>query len=96
VERAANGHLLVTGDLTIRGVTREVVLSVEGLAPAVKDPWGNTKSGATATTKIDRKDFGVSWNALMDNGGLVVGNEVAITIDVELVRKNASGTAKSE
>lgn len=96
IEQAANGHLLVTGDLTIRGVTREAVLDVDGLAPAVKDPWGNTKSGATATTRINRKDFGVSWNALMDNGGFVVGEDVTITIDVELVRKNASGAAKSE
>lgn len=87
IERAANGHLLVTGDLAIRGVTREVALDVDGLAPAVKDPWGNTKSGATATTRINRKDFGVSWNALMDNGGFVVGEDVTITIDVELLKK---------
>jgi polyisoprenoid-binding protein YceI len=76
----------VTGDLTIHGVTREVVLNVEGPTPEVKDPWGNIRRGATATTKINRKDFGLTWNAVLETGGVVVGDEVSITIDVEAVR----------
>jgi polyisoprenoid-binding protein YceI len=86
VERTKDG-LKVTGDLTMHGVTKEVVLAVEGPFPPVKDPWGHTKSGASATTKINRQDFGVSWSKTMDQGGLVVGNDVSITIDVELLQK---------
>jgi polyisoprenoid-binding protein YceI len=87
VERAANGRLRVTGELTLRGVTRRVVLDVDGPAAPVKDPWGNIKSGFTATTTINRKDFGLTWNRLLESGGLVVGEEVNITIEAELVRK---------
>jgi polyisoprenoid-binding protein YceI len=85
-ERVAPGKLKVTGDLTIHGVTKQVVLDVEGPTAPVKDPWGNQRAAANATTKINRQDFGVKWNAKMDNGGLVVGDDVAITIDVELVQ----------
>jgi polyisoprenoid-binding protein YceI len=56
----------------------------------VKDPWGNQRAAALATTKINRQDFGVKWNATMDNGGVVVGDDVNITIDVELVQKTAA------
>ena len=64
-----------------------MVLDVEGPVAPIKDQRGNLKSGASATTKINRKDFGVSWHRVMDNGGLVVSDEVAITIDVELVQQ---------
>ena len=85
----AEGGLLrqVIGDLTIRGTTREVTLSVGELTPAVKDPWGKTRRGATATAEINRKDFGLTWNKAMETGGVVVGDEVKITLDVELIRK---------
>ncbi len=83
--KTANG-LAVTGDLTMHGVTREVVLQVEGPSPEVRDPWGNLRRGATATTKINRKDFGLTWNAALETGGVVVGEEVSITIDVEAMR----------
>ena len=86
VEKAGAG-LKVTGTLTMRGVSKEVVLSVEGPAPAVKAPWGNTKSGFTATTKLNRKDFGVQWNKSIDGGGVVVGDEVSVTIELEVVKK---------
>lgn len=89
VEQTEPGKLKVTGDLTIHGVTKSVVLEVEGPSAPVKDPWGNQRAAATATTKINRQDFGVKWNAKMDNGGLVVGDDVAITIDVEMVQKGA-------
>jgi polyisoprenoid-binding protein YceI len=89
VEQVEAGKLKVTGDLTIHGVTKQVVLDVEGPTAPVKDPWGNQRAAANATTKINRQDFGVKWNAKMDSGGLVVGDDVAITIDVELVQKGA-------
>ena len=87
VAKAGEGRLKVTGNLTIHGVTKEVVLDVEGPSPAVKDPWGNTKSGASATTKINRKDFGLTWNKALETGGMVVGEEVLITLEVELLKK---------
>ena len=89
VEQVETGKLKVTGDLTIHGVTKQVVLDVEGPTAAVKDPWGNQRAAANASTKINRQDFGVKWNTKMDNGGWVVGDDVAITIDVEMVQKGA-------
>jgi len=80
-------RLKVIGDLTLRGVTREITVDVEGPTPEVKDPWGNFRRGATATSKINRRDFGITWNKVLDTGGLVVGDEVNIYIEVELVRK---------
>ena len=87
IEQVSAGKLKITGDLTIRGVTKEAVLDVEGPTPPVKDPWGNTRVAANATTKINRQDFGVKWNANMDGGGVVVGDDVAITIDLEMIKK---------
>jgi polyisoprenoid-binding protein YceI len=87
VEKGGTGALKMTGDLTIRGVTKEVVLTVEGPSPVIKDPWGNRRVGGQATTKINRKDFGLVWNAALETGGVVVGDEVDITIDVEIYRK---------
>jgi polyisoprenoid-binding protein YceI len=88
VEQNGVGKLKVTGDLTIRGVTKQVVLDVDGPTAPVKDPWGNQRAAVNATTKVNRQDFGVKWNATMDNGGLVVGDEVSINIDAEMVQKN--------
>jgi polyisoprenoid-binding protein YceI len=87
VEKTGDGTLKVTGDLTIRGVTKPVVLDVEGPTPAIKDPGGNLRVGGQATTKINRKDFGLVWNKALETGGVVVGDEVDITIDVEIFRK---------
>ena len=87
VAKEGSDRLKVTGDLTIHGVTKEVVLQVDGPAKPIKDPWGNTKTGVTATTKINRKDFGLTWNKALETGGLVVGDEVSITLDVELQQK---------
>ncbi len=80
-------RLKVVGDLTIRGVTKEVTVDVEGPTPEVKDPGGNVRRGATGTSKINRKDFGIAWNKILDNGGLVVGDDVNIAIEVELIKK---------
>jgi len=87
VEKVSETQWKVIGDLTLRGTTKEVVLDVEGSPTKVTDPWGNTKLGGVATTRINRQDFGVSWSKTLDAGGLVVGNEVDITIDVQLVLK---------
>jgi polyisoprenoid-binding protein YceI len=87
VEPAGTGKLSVTGDLTIHGVTKQVVLDVAGPSPAVKDPMGNTRVAISATTKINRQDFGVKWNAAMDGGGVVVGDDVNITIDLEMIKQ---------
>src|ERR1700676_592174 len=77
----------VTGDLTLHGVTKPVVLEVESTGTPITDPMGNTRAGASATTKIDRKDFGLAWNQPLDAGGVVFGEEVAISIDVEAIKK---------
>ncbi len=87
VENAGPGRLKVTGNLTMKGVTRPVVLNVEGLTPEVKDPGGHIRQGASATTTLNRRDFGITWNRTMDNGGVVVGEEVAVMLEVEFVRK---------
>jgi len=76
----------VTGDLTIHGVTRPVTLAVEGPTQPHKDPWGNTRIGLSATTKIDRKEFGLTWNAALETGGILVGEDVHISIDLELIQ----------
>jgi len=90
VEQVEAGKLKVTGDLTIHGVTKQAVLDVEGPTAPVKDPWGNQRAAVNATTKINRQDFGMKWNTKMDSGGLVVGDDVAITIDAEMVQKGAA------
>jgi polyisoprenoid-binding protein YceI len=76
----------VTGDLTMHGVTEEITLDVEGPTPENKDPWGKYRIGLSATTKLSRKDFGLTWNSALETGGVLVGDEVKITIDVEAVR----------
>jgi polyisoprenoid-binding protein YceI len=87
VEKAGDGAFKVTGDLTLHGVTKSVVLDVTEVTPPVKDPWGNLRAGAHATAKINRKDFGLTWNNVLEAGGVAVGDEVAITVDVEAIRK---------
>jgi polyisoprenoid-binding protein YceI len=82
------GGLELTGDLTIHGVTREVTLDVEGPTQPMKDPWGFARVGASATTKINRKDFGLTWNQALETGGVLVGDEIKITVDVELVAQD--------
>jgi len=85
VERVVGERYRVAGDLTIRDVTRPVTLDVEGLG-SVRDPWGNDRAGYTGTAHINRKDFGLNWNKALETGGVVVGDDVKIAIEVELVR----------
>src|SRR5262249_41361031 len=84
--RVVGGGLSVEGDLTIHGVTREVNFAVEGPTPPSKDPWGNTRIAVSATTKINRKDFGLTWNAALETGGILVGEEVTITLETQFVK----------
>jgi polyisoprenoid-binding protein YceI len=86
ISQVRDGELAIDGDMTIRGVTHKVVFSVEGPTPPAKDPWGNTRVGVSATTKISRKDFGLSWNAALESGGFLVGDEVTITLEVQFVK----------
>ncbi len=86
VKVAGEGELSVEGDLTIHGVTRKVRFAVEGPTPPAKDPWGNTRIGLSATTKISRKDFGLTYNAALETGGVLVGDEVTITLDAQFVK----------
>ena len=90
ITRNGKDGLQVIGDLTIHGVTREVTLDVEGPTPPQKDPGGNLRIGASGRTKVNRKDFGLNWNRALDAGGVLVGDDVTITLDVELVNKKAS------
>jgi polyisoprenoid-binding protein YceI len=85
VERLGNGRYRIIGDLTIRDVTREVVLDAtdEGRG---RDPWGGDRLGFSATTTIDRSDFGLTWNQALETGGVLVSNEIKISIDIEAVR----------
>ncbi len=87
VMRDGPDRLKVTGDLTMHGVTREVTVSVEGPTQEVKDPGGNFRRGATGTTRINRKDFGLTWNRALETGGVVVGEDVDIFVEVELIKK---------
>ena len=87
VKAKGKEELSVTGDLSIHGVTKEVVLEVEGPSAPSTDPFGNLRIGATATTKIKREDFGLTWNAALEAGGVLVGNEVKITIDISLIKQ---------
>jgi polyisoprenoid-binding protein YceI len=86
VVREAEGEYSVTGDLTIHGVTKPVTFAVEGPSAPGKDPWGNTRIGLSATAKINRKEFGLEWNAALETGGFLVGEEIAITLDVQFIK----------
>jgi polyisoprenoid-binding protein YceI len=82
-----DGEWKLKGDLTLHGVTREISLDVEGPTPEVKDPYANVRIGATATGKLNRKDFGLTWNGALEAGGVLLGDEVKLTIDIEAIRQ---------
>lgn len=82
-----DGELRVTGDLTVRGTTRSVVLNAESISEESKDPFGNIKVGTSVTGKISRKDFGLVWNAILETGGVALGDDVKLTLDVQFARK---------
>ena len=86
ISKNGEGELSVEGDLTMHGVTRKVVFEVEGPSVPTKDPWGNTRIGLSATTRVNRKDFGLNWNTVLEAGGILVGEDVAISLDVEFIK----------
>jgi len=88
-EAAGPGHFKLIGDLTMHGVTKEATLDVQGPTQEIKDIWGGARVGASATTTVDRREFGLLYNRLLEAGGAVVGNEVTITIDLEMTRQPA-------
>ena len=83
----AEGGAKVVGDLTIHGVTKQVTLDMESPTDEVKDPWGNMRIAVSGNTKIKRKDFGLTWNAALEAGGVLVGDEVSITLDVQFIKQ---------
>lgn len=90
VETTRDGELKVTGDLTLHGITKPVVLTVDGPTSETKDPWGNTRVGASATAKIKRSDFGVVWNAAIETGGVALGDDLKIELELSLVKQQAA------
>jgi polyisoprenoid-binding protein YceI len=87
VKNINSDSMQIIGDLTIHGTTKEVVLDVKGPTQEMKDPWGNIRVGASATTKINRSDFGLTWNAALETGGVLVGEQVMINLEVQMVKK---------
>ncbi|AKQ64114.1 hypothetical protein A176_001026 [Myxococcus hansupus] len=96
VQKAGAGKLKVSGDLTMHGVTKPVVLDVTGPSKESKDPWGNTRTGVTATTKLNRKDFGLTYNQALETGGVAVGEEVTVNLDLSLVKQGAPAPAATD
>jgi polyisoprenoid-binding protein YceI len=92
VEDLGGGQLRVVGDLTMHGITKEVALEVENAGRA-KDPWGGSRAGFSARATLDRKDFGLGWNAVLEAGGVLVGDKVSIEIEVEALHKTAAKAA---
>lgn len=90
VAASGDGDLKVTGDLTIHGVSKEVILEVDGPTAEAKDPFGNVRLGASAKTKIKRSDFGLTWNAALETGGFLVGDDVRIELEISLIRSEAA------
>ncbi|MGA9586047.1 MAG: YceI family protein, partial [Terracidiphilus sp.] len=86
VKPNGDGGYNVTGDLTLHGTTRQQTFVVDGPSAPGKDPWGNTRIGLSATTKINRKDFGLNWNAALETGGILVGDDVQITIEAQFIK----------
>jgi polyisoprenoid-binding protein YceI len=87
IELAKDGSMKITGDLTMHGVTKPVTLQAAKLSDEYKDPWGGTHRGTTATAKLNRKDFGLEWNKTLEKGGVLVGEEIAIELQIELMPK---------
>lgn len=86
VAKKDEAELAVAGELTIHGVTRPVIFEVEGPSASAKDPWGNTRVGLSATTRINRKDFGLTWNTALETGGILVGEEATISLEVQFIK----------
>ena len=93
IARAGDSEWKVTGDRTIHGLTKEVVLNAEGPTAEGKDPFGNTRIGASAFTKIKRSEFGLTWNAALETGGILVGDDLKIELEVSAIRSESAAAA---
>ncbi len=89
-EKKSDSEFVVTGDLNLHGVTKSVVLNVEDVSPEGADPWGNTRVGAVVKTKLKRSDFGLTWNAALETGGFMVGDDVKLDFEIELVKAKSA------
>ncbi len=89
VEKTGVDALRVHGDLALHGVTRNVEPDVDNISPSTKDPWGNVRMAASASAVISRKDFGLTWNSALEAGGVLVGDEVTLDLDVQFVKSQA-------
>jgi polyisoprenoid-binding protein YceI len=90
VEKKSEGEFAVTGDLTIHGVTRPVTLEVSEVSEQAKDPWGNARLGASVKAKVKRSDFDLTWNAPLEAGGFMVGDDVKLDFEIELVKAKSA------
>ncbi len=86
IDSTGGADYAVTGDLTLHGVTKAVTFKAEDVSVPSKDPWGNQRIGLSATTKINRKDFGLTWNSALETGGVLVGEEVSISLEVQFIK----------
>jgi polyisoprenoid-binding protein YceI len=93
IARAGDDEWKITGDLTIHGVTKEVVLNAGAPTPEGKDPFGNRRIGASASTKIKRSDFGLTWNAALETGGFLVGDDLKIELEISAIRSQSAVAA---
>jgi polyisoprenoid-binding protein YceI len=90
VEKKSDDQFAVTGDLTIHGVTKPVILDVTEVSEQAKDPWGNARIGASVKTKLKRSEFGLTWNAALEAGGLMIGDDVKLDFEIELVKAKSA------
>ncbi len=90
VEKKGDGEFKVTGDLTLHGVTKPVTLDVTEVSPEAKDPWGNLRFGASVKTKIKRSDYGLTWNAALETGGVVISDDVKLDFEIQLVQAQSA------
>ena len=86
ISRVTDGELAVAGELVIHGITRSVLFTVDGPTPPAKDPWGNVRLGLSATTKINRKNFGLEWNSALETGGFLLGDDLKLELEVSLIK----------
>jgi polyisoprenoid-binding protein YceI len=86
IDSTGGADYAVTGDLTLHGITKSVTFAVEDLSEPSKDPWGNHRIGLSASTKIKRKDFGLTWNSALESGGVLVGEDVTINLEVQFIK----------
>jgi polyisoprenoid-binding protein YceI len=90
IEKKGEDQFAVAGDLTIHGVTKPVMLDVNEVSEQAKDPWGNARIGASVKTKLKRSDFGLTWNAALEAGGFMIGDDVKLDFEIELVKAKSA------